>query len=589
MKHLIQSTIMILGFALMTVQGLAQSLNSMSYQAVIRNTNNELVENQMVGIRISIIQGSPEGPAVYVETHNVPSNINGLISLAIGNGIVISGDMDTISWGDDTFFIKTETDPNGGVTYTITGTNQLLTVPYAMHAKTATSLTEPVEETDPTFNSSAASDIEQNDIDTWNNMLDNELDPAFQMSPASGIEVADITNWDAKLDSEVDPTFQSSPASNIAQGDIDTWNNMLNSEVDPTFQSSDVAGIDAADIANWDGKVDVEVDPTFQSSPASGIESADITNWDAKLDSEVDPAFQSSPASSIAQGDIDTWNNMLDNEVDPTFQSSDAAGIDAADIANWDGKLDSEVDPVFTASPASAIVSGDITNWDNKLDAEVDGDVTNELQQLTVVGDTIFISDGNFVVLPGLSYLSDLLPGPSAQDRIDGGETPLEIYNSDNTLLDSLYGCSYAGGLICYFDPSDGSGLVCNEADLHLNMHWYNCFYTNTGATLSDIGTGAFNTGLIIADQGGGFYAASVCDMNDDGGFEDWFLPSRDELEQVYLNLHAAGKGGFGDAIYWSSTEESNTEAISMDFSMGTLDIMQKLWPRRVRGVRVFN
>ena len=517
----------------MTLQGLTQSLNSMSYQAVIRDTNNELVENQMIGIRISIIQGTPDGLAVYVETHNVPSNTNGLISLAIGNGIVISGDMDTIPWGDDTFFIKTETDPNGGVTYTITGTNQLLTVPYAMHAKTATSLTEPVEETDPAFNSSVASGIDAADIANWDGKLDAEVDPAFTASPASGIVSGDITNWDAKLDSEVDPTFQSSPASNIVQGDIDTWNNMLDNEVDPTFQSSDAAGIDAADIANWDGKVDVEVDPTFQSSAASGI--------------------------------------------------------DASDITNWDGKLDAEVDPAFTASPASGIVPGDITNWDNKLDAEVDGDVTNELQQLTVVGDTIFISDGNFVVLPGLSYLSGLLPGPSAQDRIDGGETPLEIYNSDNTLLDSLYGCSYAGGLICYFDPSDGSGLVCNEADLHLNMHWYNCVYTNTGATLSDIGTGAFNTGLIIADQGGGFYAASICDMSDDGGFEDWFLPSRDELEQVYLNLHVAGKGGFGDAIYWSSTEESNTEAISMDFSMGTLDIMQKLWPRRVRGVRVFN
>ena len=207
---------------------------------------------------------------------------------------------------------------------------------------------------------------------------------------------------------------------------------------------------------------------------------------------------------------------------------------------------------------------------------------------MNVVGDTIFISDGNFIVLPGLSYLAALLPGPSAQERIDNGETPLEIYNSDNALLDSLYGCTYAGGLICYFDPSDGSGIVCTEADQTQNMHWYNCVYTITGATLEAIGTGAFNTGLIIADQGFGFYAASVCDMADDGGFEDWILPSKDELEQIYINLKAAGKGNFADEVYWCSTEQSNTEAWSMDFTMGTQSIMQKLFPQNVRAIRNF-
>jgi hypothetical protein len=561
MKYLIQSTIAVLGLLFVTIQTSAQSPNSMSYQAVIRNTNNELVENQQVGIRISIIQGTPDGPAVYAETHLVPSNTNGLVSLAIGNGTVVNGDMSTILWGEDTFFIKTETDPTGGSTYTITGTHQLLTVPYAMHAKTATSVTGPIDETDPNFESSAASGIDQMDINSWDSKLETEVDPTFQSSAASGIGAGDIANWDSKLETEVDPTFQSSAASGIGAGDIANWDSKLETEVDPTFQSSAASGIDSGDIANWDSKLETEVDPTFQSSAASGINSGDIAEWNAKLETELDPTFQSSPASTIVTGDIDDWNNKIDTELDPEFQSSAASGIETVDI----------------------------DSWNSKLEAEIDGDVTNELQQLSVSGDTIFISDGNYILLPGLSNLSDLLPGPTAQERIDAGETPLEIYNSDNALLEDLYGCTYAGGLIAYFDPSDGSGLVCNEADLHLNMHWYNCVYTITGATLEGIGTGAFNTGLIVADQGGGFYAASVCDMSDDTGFEDWFLPSKDELEQVYLNLHAAGKGGFGDAIYWSSTEESNTEAVSMDFSMGTLDVMQKLWPRRVRGVRVFN
>ncbi len=131
----------ILTAVLLTATVWAQSPEKMSYQAVIRNSNDALVKNTQVGMQISILQGSGTGSAVYVETQTPSTNTNGLVSLEIGSGTVVSGDFTTIDWANGPYFIKTETDPTGGTSYNITGTSQLLSVPYALHSKTAESIT----------------------------------------------------------------------------------------------------------------------------------------------------------------------------------------------------------------------------------------------------------------------------------------------------------------------------------------------------------------------------------------------------------------------------------------------------------------
>ncbi len=90
-----------------------------------------------MGVKISILQGSATGSAVYAETHSPLTNANGLASLEIGGGTVLSGNFANINWASGLFFVKTETDVNGGSNYTITNTSQLLSVPYALYAATA--------------------------------------------------------------------------------------------------------------------------------------------------------------------------------------------------------------------------------------------------------------------------------------------------------------------------------------------------------------------------------------------------------------------------------------------------------------------
>ena len=112
----------------------AQAPSKISYQAVIRNSSNILVSNAPVGMKISILQFSPNGASVYAETHNPTSNENGLISIEIGGGTLVSGNFSAIDWSSGSYFLQTETDPNGGSNYTITGTSQLLSVPFSLYS-----------------------------------------------------------------------------------------------------------------------------------------------------------------------------------------------------------------------------------------------------------------------------------------------------------------------------------------------------------------------------------------------------------------------------------------------------------------------
>jgi hypothetical protein len=127
----------ILAGLLLTASVFAQAPQKMSYQAVIRNSSNALITSTPVGMQISVLQGSSTGTAVYVETQTPSTNANGLVSVEIGGGTVVSGNFSTINWANGPYFIKTETDPTGGTAFTITGTNELMSVPYALNAANA--------------------------------------------------------------------------------------------------------------------------------------------------------------------------------------------------------------------------------------------------------------------------------------------------------------------------------------------------------------------------------------------------------------------------------------------------------------------
>lgn len=117
----------------------AQAPQKMSYQSVIRKADGTLAASTLVSIKTSILLGSATGTASYVETQTTTTNTNGLATIEIGGGTPASGTFANINWGAGSHFIKTEIDPTGGSNFTISGTSQLLSVPYALYAGSAQS------------------------------------------------------------------------------------------------------------------------------------------------------------------------------------------------------------------------------------------------------------------------------------------------------------------------------------------------------------------------------------------------------------------------------------------------------------------
>jgi hypothetical protein len=115
---------------------IAQAPAAFKYQAVARDATGAVLVSKTVSFWISILQGSATGATVFSEIHSATTNEFGLVNLEIGRGTNMSGSLDLINWGSDVYFLKIDMDPNGGVAFVNMGITQLLSVPYAMHAKT---------------------------------------------------------------------------------------------------------------------------------------------------------------------------------------------------------------------------------------------------------------------------------------------------------------------------------------------------------------------------------------------------------------------------------------------------------------------
>jgi hypothetical protein len=192
------------------------------------------------------------------------------------------------------------------------------------------------------------------------------------------------------------------------------------------------------------------------------------------------------------------------------------------------------------------------------------------------------------------------LPPRMTETQINAIATPaegLEVYNTTIHRMvffdgngwqrtDGFHvGDSYAGGIIFYLDGTGQHGLISATTDQNTGAQW-GCYGTTIGGTSTAFGTGQANTTAIVNGCLTVGIAARICNDLVLNGFSDWFLPSRDELNTMYMQKTVIG--GFANAYYWSSSEDDNDLAIFQYFYNGTQNATNKDYTNHVRAVRAF-
>ena len=196
----------IIAILFVNIIALAQAPSKMSYQAVIRS-NNTLVVSTQIGMRVSIIKDSATGLSVYQETYNPQptTNANGLVSVEIGGGNPSFGLFENIDWSAATYFVKIETDITGGTNYTNVSVSQLLSVPYALNAKSSSMVTGIVPVSKGGTGVTNINDIKSLlGIDSLNNTPDSikQISIATQNALDTKLDKTDTTLWNNKINAK---------------------------------------------------------------------------------------------------------------------------------------------------------------------------------------------------------------------------------------------------------------------------------------------------------------------------------------------------------------------------------------------------
>ncbi len=534
----------------------SQVPQKMSYQLVIRNASNSLVTNQPVGMQISIMQSTVTGVSVYIETQTPTTNANGLVSLEIGTGTVVSGDFTTIDWANDTYFIKTETDPTGGVSYTITGTSQLLSVPYALHAKTAESVTGTINYT--------------------------ENDPVFGVSVASGITAVDTTNWNnhtIDTDTHIDSTGITALGFVSGQHAVDTDTHIDSTEITALGFVSGPHSIDT----------DTHIDST-------GIAALGFVTGSHTIDTDTHI-----DSTGIAALGFVTGSHTIDTDT-----HIDSTGITGLGFISGSHTVDTD-----THIDSIGIVALGFASGQHAVDTDTHLDSTGIATLGFVVGQHMTDTDTHIdsTGIVGLGFVS----GQHTLDtdtQIDStGIAALGFVAGLHSTNTYQIGDIVHGGIVFWLDETAQHGLVCNLTDLDdgsgFGAPWNLGFSVQyTRASGDGPLAGETNTFLIVlattfnSNGDNTLYAARMCNelFSSQGG--DWYLPSKEELFIMYqnksiINASAIANGGVAfnvNNFYWSSTEDVTNYNVSWScsFSTGSVSVISKQLSGYVRPIRTF-
>jgi hypothetical protein len=285
-------------------------------------------------------------------------------------------------------------------------------------------------------------------------------------------------------------------------------------------------------------------------------------------------------------------------------------GTQVGQMNYWDGTNWVNIPPGNNGS--HLVMCNGLPSW-NCAPSVITASVTNLPGGSVICGGNVTSDGGSFVSAKGVVY--GLISNPTILDNmtIDGNGIGIYISNLNNLIPNSTYfirayatnalgtsygneatfvtipslsiGSTYAGGIVFYLDGTGQHGLVCTNTNI--GFYQWGCQGTNIN-TLLQQGSGASNTNLIINGCNARPIAASVCADLVYNGFDDWFLPSKDELQLIYTNLKLQGLGGLTNEYFRCSSQSGAHNAWALNFSNGSFASGTKNEYYQVRAVRAF-
>ena len=397
-------TLLLLGLLLSATILWSQTPNEFNYQAVARTSAGLIMEDQNISVEISIMES---GSAVYTEEHAVTTNQFGLFTLSIGDGTATLGDFATVDWTSGSYGVQVAMDENAGTTFVVMGTSPLLTVPFAMHAKTA----------ENTFSGNYGDltntpDLSNYDTDASDDFSGNYSD--LNGTPTIPSNTSDLTN-DAGFVTE------------------DTNTQLTETEVDSYVSDNGYL----TSFTEVDGNITNEIqDLTFTGTTLS-IENGNSVDLSALQDgfeadtdtqlseSEVDAMVSDNGyLTSFSEVDSSTTNELQDLTISGTTLSiENGNNVDLSGVQDGTGTDNQTLS--FYSGTMLAIQNGNAVNLASLQDGY---EANTDAQTLSLSGSTLTISTGNNVDLSSLSgsgaeKINDLSDAKSDADGSENGSS----------------------------------------------------------------------------------------------------------------------------------------------------------------------
>jgi hypothetical protein len=555
--------------------GFAQSVpQGINYQAVARDANGDVLMNQALTIQFSVISDITTSAISWQETHPVTTNDYGLFTAIIGQGTTTSVGssltFDSISWGASHHFLKVEIDYGGGLLDM--GTTAFMSVPYSMNAKTAETATTAsnVDPTDELQSLSISGDTLF--ISSGNYIiLPSSVPNVLGCTDSTALNYNALANID---DGSCNAPFYGAIG--------DTYQGGIIFYLDGNGAGLIAAPSDQSTAAEW-GCDGTATGATGTFIGAGNQNTTDILNGCSQL------GIAAYICDTLTLDGYNDWFLPSQDELNKMYLNigqGNALGLgNVGGFGYFDSYWSSTENNGYWSNSTYIAVPSELAWYKNFNNGN-----QNPIIKSSNLNVRAIRAFGNLTIY-GCTDPTATNYNPSA--NIDDSSCTYPFTGA--------IGDTYQGGIVFYilqagdigYVSGQVHGLIAATSDQSSVAPW-GCYQTLTGSNGTAIGIGNQNTIYIEAGCTTPGTAADICANLSLGGYSDWFLPSKEELNQMYLNIgqgNALGLGnvgGFGNINYWSSTESDQIRAWDQFFGDGNQDSSYKIFTFNVRAVRAF-